>query len=345
MPVKCASEELPVLYLYNIDPEWDTQDTEAALSTNEKMSAALEEAGHPVVSVGLADQNLTALLSRYPSEEFIIFNQCESIPGVPYSEHAVTRIIESLGFAYTGSPSDVLLLTGDKAETKKILEACGLPTPEWRVYDEPVAGDWDIFPAIVKTAREHCSLSLSPESVVLNSRELESRIHYILKHYNQPALVEDFIDGREFHVPIWGNGEISMLPVVEMDFSAFHDMHDRLCTYDSKFIPESRHYNVIESLLPSPLSADDLKMLERVCFETYRAIGCRDYARLDVRKRAGQFFVLDVNPNADLDMEASIACSAGYLGVSYHEMMSFLVRLAARRHPLYGRQSGDPEVC
>ncbi len=341
MPVNRAPEDLPVLYLYNIDPDWDMHDKAAALQSNEKIVAALQEAGHPVKSAGLSDQDLVSLLSQYSSRDLIVFNQCESIPGIPYSEHEAVKTIESLGFVYTGSTPDVLRLTGNKVETKQILELYNIPTPDWRVYDEPVAGDWNIFPAIVKTAREHCSISLSPESVVLNNRELESRIEYVLKNYDQPALVEDFIDGREFHVPIWGNGDINVLPVVEMDFSAFHDVHDRLCTYDSKFIPESRHYNVIESLIPSPLSADDLKILERVSLETYRAIGCRDYARLDVRKRNGKFYVLDVNPNADLDRDASIACSAEYSGISYMEMMNCLVRLAAGRHPLYCRSSNN----
>lgn len=337
MPVTRASADLPVLYLYNVEPAWDALDAAAALQANEKMAAALQEAGHPVISAGLSDSDLPALLSRFSSSDLIVFNQCESLPGIPFSEPEAARIIESHGFAYTGSPPDVLRRTENKAETKRILDAHNIPTPAWRVYHEPVAGDWTIYPAIVKTAREHCSLSLSPDSVVMNSREMEARIAHVLKNYGQPALVEDFIDGREFHVPLWGNGEIHILPVVEMDFSAFHDVHDRLCTYDSKFDPDSRHYNRIESLIPSPLSADTLKTLERVSLETYRAIGCRDYARLDVRLRDGIFYVLDVNPNAALDSDASIASSAEHSGISYCEMMTRLVRLAASRHPLYGR--------
>lgn len=333
MSAQCASEKWPILFLYNIDPEWNTQDTEEVHQSNAKMASALEEAGHPVVSAAITDSDLPRLLSRYSSRDLIVFNQCESIPGIPHSEHEVARIIEKHGFVYTGSTPEVLWLTGDKAETKRVLDAHNIPTPAWRVYTEPSAGDWNIFPAIVKTTREHCSLSLGPESVVMNVRELEARIAFILSNYDQPALVEDFIDGREFHVPVWGNGKLEMLPVVEMDFSAFGDMHDRLCTYDSKFIPESRHYKVIESLIPAPLSKKELRQLERVSLDAYRAVGCRDYARLDIRKRDGRFYVLDINPNADLDCEASIACAARHTGLSYQEMMTYLVRLAAHRRP------------
>lgn len=335
MPVNCAPEDLPVLHLYNLDSDWDYRDLEGALKSNEAITTALQNAGHPVIQAALSCNDLGSLLSCHSPEDLIIFNQCEGIPGIPHSEHEVARIIESMGFIYTGSTSDVLLLSENKVKTKAILSSLGIPTPEWRLYNEPDAGDWNIFPAIVKTAREHCSIGLSPESVVLNCHELESRIEYVLENYHQPALVEDFIDGREFHVPLWGNGTVHLLPVVEMDFSAFHDVHDRLCTYDSKFEPRSRHYNVIESLIPAPLSEDELEILERVCLEAYRAIGCRDYARIDVRKREGQLYILDVNPNADLSIDASVACSVEHSGVSYPEMMNYLVRLAANRHPLF----------
>lgn len=333
MPDLCAPEDLPVLFLYQVEPEWEADDIAAALASNAKISDALEQAGHRVQTAELRDSDLDSALDGYSANEFVVFNQCESLPGVPHSEHAAARIIENRGFAYTGSAPEVLALTGDKAETKNILAAHNIPTPAWNVFHEPEAANWNAFPAIVKAVREHCSISLCPESVVLNRQELEARISHILENYRQPALVEDFIDGREFHVPLWGNGQISMLPVVEMDFSAFRDIHDRLCTYDSKFIPASRHYNVIETLIPAPLEPDQLALLERVCLDTYRAVGCRDYARLDVRMRDGVFYVLDVNPNADLDCEASIACAAEQAGFTYPDMLNHLVRLAARRHP------------
>lgn len=335
MPDTRNSQALPVLYLYNVDPAWGEQDAQAAIANNLRMAAALQKAGHQVVAEALTDGDLSAVLARHSPRERVVFNQCECIPGVPFSEHIAVQIIEAFGFAYTGASPEALLLTGDKAATKRILDSHNIPTPIWNVYTEPVAGDWTIFPAIVKATREHCSLSLSPASVVLNRPELEKRIAFILDNHCQPALVEDFIDGREFHVPVWGNGTLTVLPVVEMDFSACKDVHDRLCTYDAKFTPDSRDYNIIQSLIPAPLHPDELQTLERVCRDAYRALGCRDYARLDIRERNGAFYVLDVNPNADLDSDASIACAADYSGITYPELMHQLVGLAANRHPLH----------
>lgn len=335
MTANCAPGDLHVLFVYDINPEWENSDRESAIESNKKMMAALEDAGHPVTPIEVHDGDLDSLLSRHPAERLIVFNQCESIPGIPHSEYMAARMIESLGYVYTGSTPDVLKLAGNKIETKRIIESHNIPTPVWKVYYEPVADDWNIYPAIVKTTYEHCSIGLNSESVVLNREELEARIAYILEDYNQPAMVEDFIDGREFHVPIWGNGTVRMLPVVEMDFTAFKDVHDRLCTYDSKFEPGSLHYNEIESRIPAPLGDEALRELEEICLGAYCAVGCRDYARLDVRERHGAFYVLDVNPNADLAIDASIACSADYLGISYPEMLNYLVGLAADRHPFY----------
>jgi D-alanine-D-alanine ligase len=337
MRVSHAPEDLPVLLLCNMNQEWEEPDRESAKSTNSQMAYALNSAGHPVEVVEITDGSLEPLLSPYSPAEKIIFNQCESIPGMIHSEHEAVRIIESMGFTYTGSKPETLRLAEDKTRVKQILESFNIPTPAWKLYSCPSAHDWNMFPAIVKTSLEHCSISLDPGSVVMNRKELELRIEYILDNFNQPAIVEVFIDGREFHVPLCGNGKVQMMPVVEMDFSAFNDIHDRICTYDSKFDPSSPHYNKIESRIPAPLNTVELINLEKICLNAYHAIGCRDYARLDVRELDGLFYVLDVNPNPDLDIDASMAYSAAHCGISYPDMMSYLVNLAAYRHPVFNR--------
>jgi D-alanine-D-alanine ligase len=184
---------------------------------------------------------------------------------------------------------------------------------------------------------EHCSMGITQDSVVLNQAELKNRISFILDQYCQPALVEDLIDGREFHVSVWGNETLTVLPPAEMDFSFFGNVKDRLCTYDSKFIPGSEHYEKIETLLPAPLTSDETDALERVCKNAYVALGCRDYARMDIRLRDNIFYVLDVNPNADISIDASMACAAEAAGISYGQMGNLIVRMAAQRHPVLGK--------
>ena len=196
--------------------------------------------------------------------------------------------------------------------------------------------DWSCYPAIVKPAGEHCSLGVDEGAVVLGPQELRARVSYVLDAFHQPALVEDFIDGREFHVSLLGgDGQCTMLPPAEMDFSAFRDVRDRLCTFDSKFTPGSTHYKDIRLRIAAELDPSEYKTLEATARAAYQILGCRDYARIDIRLRDGVFYVLDVNPNADISVETSIVCAAEAAGYSYGAMLSYLIRLATQRHPRF----------
>jgi len=339
MSVITDRTSLPVLFLYNVDPAWPAADIDESVREAAMLDSGMQELGHPVTRIEVNQTDLEGLLRPYSPEDYIVFNWCEGLPGIPHSWVQVVATLESLDYVYTGSPSAVLELSDDKPRVKRLLDARRVPTPRWRVYKTSAPNAWSLFPAIVKPAEEHSSLGVSTEAVVTSPAELRHRIEYVLDTFHQPAIVEDFIDGREFHVSLWGNGTIEMLPVAEMDFSAFGDFHDRLCTYDAKFNSESVHYNKIGLNLPAPLEPEELRTLERVAVKAYRAIGCRDYARLDIRLRDGVFYVLDVNPNADITSEASFAYSASARGYSFGAMGSRLVNLAALRSP----QFAEPE--
>lgn len=321
------------MLLYNLDPTWPDADLEEGLHEAGMLESELRELGHPVTRVEVNHTDLKTILQPYRPEEHIVFNWCEELPGIPHSWVQVTQVLEALDFVYTGSPADVLDLSDDKPRVKRLLDARRVPTPRWRVYKTSAPSAWNYFPAIVKPSEEHSSLGVTSEAVVTSPAELRKRIEYVLDTFHQPALVEDFIDGREFHVALWGNGKIEMLPPAEMDFSAFGDFHDRLCTYEAKFDAQSVHYKQIGLKLPAPLEPDELRTLERVAIKAYRAVGCRDYARLDIRLRDGVFYVLDVNPNADISSEASFAYAAQAHGYSFGRMGSHLVNLAALRSP------------
>jgi D-alanine-D-alanine ligase len=327
---------VPVLLLFNVDPAWTVRERTEVFDEIFRLGEAVRQVGHAVTLLPVTDENLPRRLTDFSPEDYVVFNWCESLPGVPHSEALVAEILESMNFVYTGSDAAVLALSEDKWRVKRFLRKAGIPTPRWHLYHSRKCGEWNCFPAIVKAACEHCSEGITPDSVVMNQEDLLERIGYVLDTYGQPALVEDFIDGREFHVSLWGNGHIDMLPPVEMDFSAFTEVHDRLCTYDAKFVPDSKHYKEIGTLLPAPLDAEAYQRLKEVAVAAFRAVGCRDYARLDIRLRDGEFHVLDVNPNADISADASMACAAEVAGYSYGQMGSRLVRLAAQRHPLFG---------
>jgi D-alanine-D-alanine ligase len=336
MPVNVDPGELPVTLLFNLDPAWTPPEREEALSVCRQLREALATIGHPTTIAYVQDDRLEELLETHDPSSGIVFNWCESIPGVHHSEGLVARILESQGFVFTGSNAAALELSQDKARVKELLVEQGIRTPPWRIYHRPEHGKWGKFPAIVKLENEHASEGITRDAVVTSPDELVERVRYVIDTYEQPALVEEFIDGREFHVSLWGNGKIEVLPAAEMDFSLFGDVHDRLCTYDAKFVAGSVHYEGIKTLLPAPLAADELRLMAEVCCAAYSAVGCRDYGRVDLRLRDGQPYVLDVNPNADITADTSFACAAEVCGYSYGQLCSRIVSLAARRHPVWG---------
>jgi D-alanine-D-alanine ligase len=329
--------DIPVLMLYNVNPIWEPADKAVAMEAAEQLIAELRGEGHPVVGVPVADDGLARILHAYHPDDYIVLNWCEELPGQPHSDAAVAEILEALDFSFTGSSSQVLAFSWDKAETKELLHKRGIPTPVGKIVGTKEVGCWDRFPAIVKPAREHCSFGITTDAVVADRRELMDRVAFIRDNFDQPALVEDFIDGREFHVTLWGNGDIRPLPAAEMDFSAFENLKDRLCTFDSKFTPGSAHYEKIELRVPAPLDEAQLIDLNGTSIQAYRAMGCRDYARIDLRMGNGCFYVLDVNPNADLSPDTSLVYAAEAAGFSYGAVASYLVNLAAQRHPVFSQ--------
>jgi len=316
---------------------------EESLGAMQDVSAlgdAMKTLGHPVELVAVEDIQLADRLQAYGPRDHIVFNWCEEIPGVPRSEPEAAAVLERLGFVFTGSPSRVLAGSHDKPGIKRLLEARRIPTPPWTVFDAPESDGWEIFPAIVKAAHEHCSIGISPESVVTSRAELESRVAYILREHGQPALVEEFIDGREFHVSAWGNGTVTVLPAAEMDYVGLTDIRDRLFTFEAKYVPGSRLYETIELRVPADLDPAARTELERIVLCAYRATGCRDYGRIDLRMRDGTFYVIDVNPNPDINPLTSLTYAAAEAGYSYGELGSRIVNLAAARHPVFREPAG-----
>jgi len=324
--------DLPVLLIYNIDPAWSPAEREGAHRDSRRIGFAMRRQGHSVDFLPVCDSDFTGALSGYEPRDVLVFNWCEGVPGIERSEVMVAEMLEKLRFTYTGAPAGALELSYEKGRVKRLLQLRGVPTPRWKIATSPRENGWEQFPAIVKPAREHCSHGIDPGAVVTGAADLKKRIAYVIETFKQPALIEDFIDGREFHVPLWGNREVEMLPPVEMDFSAFDDIHDRLCSYDAKFVPESEAYREIKSYVPARLTEREMAELEATSKAAYATIGCRDYGRIDIRFRDGVFYVLDVNPNADISADASLALAASKAGYSYGAMASRILGLAAQRH-------------
>lgn len=324
---------LPVVLVYELDPSWTATELEQADRESRRLGHAMRRQGHSVSLVPVRTADLRGVMAAYDPADVLVFNWCESVPGIDHSEALVAETLEEMRFTYTGATPRTLKLCYDKGRVKRRLNLRGVPTPEWRLLNSVRAAQgWNCFPAIVKPACEHCSIGVDHGAVVSSPAELRARTAYVLETYRQPALVEDFIDGREFHVALWGNQPVEMLPPVEMDFSSFDDIHKRLCSYDAKFAPDSEAYREIKTYVPARLTPAEFARLEEVSKAAYTALECRDYGRVDVRLRDGEFYILDVNPNADISADASLALAAEKAGYCYGAFGSRVLDMAAERH-------------
>ncbi|MFH1383108.1 MAG: ATP-grasp domain-containing protein [Chloroflexota bacterium] len=338
MPIDIGPSEIPVLLLFNLDSNWSAHEQEEVLKVTSQLDEAIGSLGHQTTLVPVTSNDLDIVLARYDPRAHIVFNWCESLPGINHSEWLVAEYLERRDFTFTGAGSSAIALAQDKRRVKQLLDESGIPNPTWHTFNRTSSLKWNHFPAIVKPAQEHCSEGIDRNAVVMTEAELKDRIGYIFEEFRQPALVEDFIDGRELHVSLWGNTSIDMLPPVEMEFSSFREPQDRICSYEAKFVPSSVPYQNIQTVLPAPLNEDELRDVEQACKAAYLATGCRDYARIDLRISDGTLYILDVNPNADISPDASTASAAEFAGYSYGELGSHIVHLAAQRHPVWGER-------
>lgn len=334
---------MKVLVLYNLDPVWDSFEISDARNSNKVLFESLKNEGIETYLEELNDPDLERILERYCPSDTIVFNLCETLPGIPYSESRVLEIIEKKGFTYTGNVPEVIEQSYDKQKVKQVLGSLGIRVPYGAVLTPEEAAGWNLFPAIVKPSREHCSLTITEKSVVFDTFSLQEQILLVNNELNQPAMVEDFIDGREFHVSVWNNEPPEILPPAEMDFSAFCEARKKLCTFHSKFVPGSEYYEKIETLIPAPLDEKLLKQLEKKVLTTWKGFGCLDYARFDFRLRDDKFYLLDINPNNDISIDTSFALAAEMTSYSYSQMAKRIVMMAAERHPELGEKFLTPQ--
>lgn len=316
--------------LYSIFTDWTIEDTIVSEEAVARMRRGLGTVGVEVSTIAVF-RDIPAAFKHLNPREHVIFNWCEGLDGNPNNYEAVPPILEQLGFAYTGSGAWSLAASGHKGETKQVLLEHKIPTPVSKVYDRAVLNGWRRYPAIVKPANEHCSFGITPESVVDSAQQLKERVQYVLDTWKGPALVEDFIDGPEYNVSIWGGNDLTVLPLAAIDYSVFDDYHQRLCSFDAKWNPESDAFRLTGVQCPAPVDPVLKRRIEKVAVNAFRALQLRDYGRVDLRVRNGVPYVLDVNANPDITMEGGFARSARVAGYDYGQMTARILDFAAAR--------------
>lgn len=250
------------------------------------------------------------------------------------TEAFVAGIMEWLRVPFTGSSFQSLSLALSKHLTKQLLVGAGLPTPDFMVVREMPAPRCAIpWPVIVKPARFDASVGLDQGSVVTNQRQLQDRVARVLEEYGSPALVEEFIDGREFNVALMEDPELRPLPPAEIVFEDGYDGWPIL-TYAAKWHTETDECRLSPPRCPAEIAPRLQGKIEELAMRAFRLLGCRDYARVDFRVRpSGKPMILEVNPNPDISTGAGFDRCLQTLGLDIADFYVSLARRALERDP------------
>ena len=287
----------------------------------------------PDIALAPVDDDVVAALRPYDPEDAVVFNLCEAIAGDVAREAEAAVHVAARGFCFTGAPAAALALCQNKAQAKARLLAAGLPTPAYQVFSsaaEPVSPGLR-FPLFVKPVAEDGSVGISQESVVTGEVQLRARVKHILDTYHEPALVEEFIGGREFNIGVWGNDPPEVLPLAELAYRNAANPLARVVTYAAKWQEDNPEYHDTPVTCPVQVDEPLASRLRQVALAAYQVMGCRDYARVDMRERDNEPYILEVNPNPSLSADAGFFKAARAAGCDYAAMAAHIVAYAWAR--------------
>ncbi|MBC8476753.1 MAG: ATP-grasp domain-containing protein [Dehalococcoidia bacterium] len=302
------------------------------LEAVEAVSIALSELDYEVVQVPLTPP-LEESAERLKSLGVdLVFNLFEGYSGCPETEAEIADVLMALGVAHTGCPAPVLRLGLDKARVKEILLDNGIDTPAFQVLDSRTVSTFRLrYPCIVKPYGEDASHGISRESVVDSLSALKEQVARVTGSYGGRALVEEFIDGREFNVTILGNFNVSVLPVSEIDYD-LPSGAARILTYAAKWEPTTPEYGGTKAVCPARITNGDKARIEEVALHVFLLLGCRGYARIDLRAdRKGRMNVLEVNPNPDISPGSGAVRQAEAAGMTYAQFIRKITEIALER--------------
>jgi D-alanine-D-alanine ligase len=296
--------------------------------------STLRKLGHDVRPLGVKSELGVIGAAIEEWKPHIAFNLLEEFDGVAEFDQHVVSYLELLRVPYTGCNPRGLMLARDKALTKKVLSFHGIPYPEFMVVPlgRSVKRPQDLpFPLIVKSVTEEASLGISQASIVEDEEKLKERVAFVHTSIGSDALIERYIDGREFYVGVIGNGHLHVLPVWELILDRLPDDARRIATRRVKW---SRKYQLkygVTSRQASRLPDGKAEAIQQLARQVYRALDLSGYARIDFRMDAeGRLFVLEANPNPQIAKDEDFADSAQKAEYPYHELLQELLNIGLR---------------
>jgi len=328
-----SKERIAVVYNEPYSSRYDTVGEEAAvlgvLESVEAVYHALLELGYDAFKVSLV-LPIEAAEKRLRSLEVdLVFNLFEGFCGQPETEALMPEVLAKLGVPYTGCPATALTLALDKVESKRVMRAAGISTPDFQLLTPETLSRFNLrYPCIVKPRNEDASHGLSQDSVVSDLAALARQVTRVCQLYGGGALVEEFIDGRELNVTVLGDSNNIVLPVSEITYSLPEGM-PRILTFAAKWVPESRYFQGTKATCPAPIPPAARQCAAETALRVLRLLGSRGYARVDMRlDKEGELNVIEVNPNPDISPGSGAVLQAEAAGMSYTQFIEKIIETA-----------------
>ncbi|WP_290660928.1 MULTISPECIES: ATP-grasp domain-containing protein [Ignavibacterium] len=298
------------------------------------MAERLSKAGFSAYSLNIKDNIFSFIEDYTKNKPDVVFNFIEIYKDKPYLEMNVVSLYELLGVAYTGAPPMALANCQNKQLAKRILASEGILTPSFTFFDK-LQKEYKHnlkYPLIVKPAFEDASVGIENSAIVNDGKSLKKRIEFVFAHFKQPALCEEYIDGRELNVAVLGDVTPAALPISEIDFSQMPDHLYNIVSYQAKWDPFHEAYHKTIPVCPAKLPKRVETHAKEIAVKAFRIMGVRDYARVDMRlSKDNKLYVLEVNPNPDLTEDAGFMRSSKAAGYSYVKTLSKIILFAHKR--------------
>lgn len=330
------SPKVAIIYNKPIPYRYSSMGEEKAilgvLDEVEAVYHALTELQYPVLRIPLLPPLVKTRNTLMDLEADLVFNLFEGFDGCPKTEAIIADILSELLIPYTGCPGAALALALDKAKTKALLSASGIETPEFQLLSPETLGQFCLkYPCIVKPCGEDASHGLSEDSVVNDYSSLKKQLIKVSGLFGGKALVEQFLQGREFNATVIGNKEPVVLPISEIVYSLPPSM-PRILTFASKWDTQSTYYQCTKAVCPAEIGDEDNEVITQTAVSVFKLLGCRGYARVDMRMDAeGRVKVLEVNPNPDISHGAGVARQVKAAGLTFAQFIRNIIMLALEK--------------
>ena len=309
----------------------------AEWKTEYDVVSTLRKLGHDVKPLGVKS-DLGVLRSAVEDwKPHIAFNLLEEFDGVAVYDQNVVSYLELLHVPYTGCNPRGLMLARDKALSKKLFSFHRIPFPDFMVVPQGRTAKRPKglpFPLIVKSVTEEASHGISQASIVQDDVKLKERVEFIHVNIGTGALIERYIEGREFYVGVMGNGHVHVLPVWELIMDKLPDDARRIATERVKWNRTYQTKYGIRSEEAKNLPEGKAGEIQHLAKRVYRALGLSGYARIDVRMdAAGSVYVLEANPNPQISHDEDFSDSAEKDGYPYKDLLQELLNIGLRWQP------------